>query len=81
MIFLMPRSMAGVCYSKSNEKAMMKISNGIYPQISITHKRLWMTSISGILPSLEQPADGNSELGSSKLDGNALNRSMHLMQK
>ena len=77
----MPRSMAGGYYSESSGKAMMKISNGIHPQILITHKRLWITSISGILLSLGQPTNGNSKLSSSKLDGNALNRSMHLMQK
>ena len=53
----MLRSMAGVCYSGPNEKAMMKISNDIHPLILITHKKLWMTSTNRIPKNLGQPTD------------------------
>ena len=51
-IFLMPRNMGDGCYSKSNGKAITRISSGIYQQISKTLKKLWMTFISKTRPSL-----------------------------
>lgn len=42
------------CYFKSNKTAMRRISSGIYWQIPITRKKLWITSTDRISQNLEK---------------------------